>query len=486
MRFLQALLSLLLACSFSGAKLLASGFRRFTGIFVLLSCFSPLLAFGTTYYLAPAADGGNDYNNGLSYNSPWLSPNHSLYCGDVILARPSQSYNSNDFNSGHWGNVSCPSGNNVAWLQCATFDACKIWSSNEGINVDHSFWGVQGWDVTVADGTNGFCFGAAPSYSHWTNIHHIIFANNIANGCQAGGFSTYNLGNSGVDYVAIVGNIAYNAIKGSAQCYNAISIYQPVQWDWVSGTHIYVADNITWGNFQPYYCGGVQAWGGDGIIFDTFDGSGTWLPYPYGAQAVAQNNIAISNGGHGLEVQNNVRGSWHAPIYLANNTSWGNEIDYNQQPNHLCAEVLLNSVYNLQERFDLAATRSSTECAGNPIYALSAYNVNGSVWSYGNFAFGYNGQNTFKWAFATFVYDLSNTLGQDPYFQNPYTPSAPYCSGTGNVANCMGWLMSNFTPIITSAKWRGHQWPGIKPYDPLFPRWLCNVNIPAGLIAKGC
>ncbi len=480
---LQALLTL--SASKPGAKLLASQLRRFAGILVLLACLSPMAAFGTTYYLATAADGGNDSHNGLSYNSPWLSPKHSLNCGDVILARPSTAYNSNNFNAGHWGNVSCPGGNNVAWLKCSTFDACKIWSSNEGINIDHSFWGVQGWEVTVADGTNGFCFGAAPSNANWVNIHHIIFANNIANGCQAGGFSAYNWGTSGVDYISIVGNIAYNAIKGSAQCYNAISVYQPVQWDWVSGTHIYIADNIAWNNYQPYYCGGVQAWGGNGIIFDTFDGSGSGLP-TYGAQAVAKNNIVVGNGGHGIEVQNNVRGSYHALIYLMNNTSWGNEEDYQQQPNNLCAEILLNSAYNVRESFNLAVTRSATQCAGNPIYALSAYNINTSVWIYDNFAVGYNGQHTFKYAAGGFVYDKNNILGQQAYLQNAYTPSAPYCSGTANVSSCMGWLMTNFTPNASSAKSRGHQWPGTKPYDSLFPRWLCSVDIPAGLIAKGC
>lgn len=484
MRFPQALLTL--PASIPGAKLLATEFRRFTGILVLLACFSPIAAFGNTYYLAPAAVGGNDHNNGLSYNSPWLTPNHSLNCGDVILARESTSYDWRNFNSGHWGNVSCPGGNNVAWLKCATFDACKIWSSGEGINVDHSYWGVQGWEVTVADGTNGFCFGAGPSYSHWTNIHHIIFANDIANGCQHGGFSTFNLGTAGVDYISIIGNLAFNAIKGNAHCYTAIDIYQPVQSDWVSGTHIYIADNIAWGNYQPSYCDGVQAWGGDGIILDTLDGSDGNLPYPYGAQAVVQNNIVIGNGGHGIEVQNNVRGSYHAPVFIAYNTSWGNEENYQQQPAHLCSEILLNSAYNVQERYNLVSTRSATQCAGNPIYALSAYNVNGTVWSYGNFAFGYNGQNAFKWAAGTFDYDSSNTFGQYPYLQNAYTPGAPHCGGTGSVSNCMGWLMSNFTPGNTSAKWRGHQWPGVKAYDPLFPRWLCNVDTPAGLIAKGC
>ncbi len=473
------------ATSLSGAKLLTKSLIRFTGLFLLLSLLSPAVMFATTYYLAPAANGGNDSHNGLSSSAPWLTPKHNLNCGDTILALPSQSYASNNFNSGHWGNVYCPSANNVAWLKCSTFDACKIWSTNEGINVDHSFWGVQGWEVTVSSG-NGFCFGAAPSSANWVNIHHIIFANNVANKCMAGGFVSYPSGHVGVDYLTVIGNIAYDAIQGTQQCYNGISIYEPVQSDWNSGTHIYVADNIVWGNFQPSWCGGVQAWGGDGIIFDTFDGSQSGMPYPYGAQAVIQNNIVISNGGHGIEVQNNKKGSYHSLIVLAYNTSWGNEINYKMQSTPLCSEVLLNSAYNVHEAYNLVSTNSAKQCVSNAIYALSAYDVNGTVYSYGNFAYGYNGQNAFKYANGTFAYASTNTLGQWPYLHNAYTPGAPYCSGTGTVANCMGWLMTNFTASATAAKSVGHQWPGIKSYDAQFPRWVCYVTLPTGLISKGC
>jgi hypothetical protein len=247
-----------------------------------------------------------------------------------------------------------------------------------------------------------------------------------------------------------------------------------------------VADNIAWGNYQPNYCGGVQAWGGDGIIFDTLDGR-SGLPSPYTAQTVAQNNIVIGNGGHGIEVQNNTQGSAHAPIYLAYNTSWGNEIDYNQQPNSLCAEVILNSAYNVHEAYNLAATANATECVGNPIYALSAYDVDGTASASNNFAFGHNGYHTFKYAAGSFTYDATNVLGVDPSLQNANTPGAPSCGGTGNVAACMAWLTTNFTPTNVTAKAYGHQLPGVKSVaDPLFPQWLCGLNIPGNLITSPC
>lgn len=457
------------------------------GLLLLLCCCSPIALLAHTYYLAPAANGGYDGNNGASWSHPWLSPKHSLSCGDVIVALASTQYDSGNFNSGHWGNVSCPSGNSVAWLQCEWFDGCKMYTNVEGINVDHSYWGVQGWEVNVWGGTSGFCFGAAPSYSNWTTIHHIVFANNIANGCQGGGFSSYNLGTSGVDYLAVIGNIAYNAIQGSDQCYNSINVFEPVQSDWNAGTHIYVAGNFTWGNYQHNPCGGVQAWGGDGIIFDTFDGTVTGMPYPYQAQAAIENNISIGNGGHGIEIQNNVAGSNHALIYISGNTVWGNEQDSAMQPAALCSEVLLNSAYNVQERYNLAATKSQKACVSNNTYALSAYVVNWSVSVYNNFAFGYDNQNTFVWDGPYFSYNSNNVLGSNPNLSNPYVPGSPSCGGAGNVTNCMASVINNFTPNNSSAKFAGYHWPSNSPgWAPLFPQWLCTAGLPTGLVTKPC
>jgi hypothetical protein len=439
-----------------------------------------------TYYLAPAANGGNDHNSGLSAGSPWLTPLHSVNCGDTILAVPSTAYVSQNFNSGRWGTVSCSGGNNVAWLQCETFDACKVSSSDQGLYVDRSYWGVQGWEVTTTSSSNGFCFGVAPNYSNAAEVHHVIFANNVANGCKAGGFSTFNVGSKGVDYVAIIGNIVYNTIQGSSECYNGISIYQPVQSDSSAGTHIYVAGNFAWGNTQHNPCGGVQAWGGDGIILDTLDGSGG-LGVQYTAQAVVDNNIVLANGGHGIEVQNNVAGSQHAAIYIRNNTSWGNEIDTSQQKNNLCAEVLLNSAYDVQELYNLVATKSANACAENPIYALSAYNINSTVWVYNNFAVGVNGQNTFAYDSGSFKYASNNVVGQKADFKAVVSPGAPSCEGASSVPNCMGSVISALVSTNSAAAGMGYQVPsGSESHDALFPQWVCTVNLPAGLVRKGC
>ena len=101
----------------------------------------------TTYYLAPAPSGGSDTNSGLSANAPWLTPNHPVNCGDVILAAASKNYAALNFNY-LWGAVTCSAANNVAWLKCATFDGCVISSLTSGQNgmaVGSSYWGRAGF-----------------------------------------------------------------------------------------------------------------------------------------------------------------------------------------------------------------------------------------------------------------------------------------------------------------------------------------------------
>ena len=48
------------------------------------------------------AQAGNDFNSGQSPSAPWLSPNHPLNCGDVIMAAASTSYSSASFYTGKW------------------------------------------------------------------------------------------------------------------------------------------------------------------------------------------------------------------------------------------------------------------------------------------------------------------------------------------------------------------------------------------------
>jgi hypothetical protein len=446
---------------------------------------------GTTYYLAPAAAGGNDSNNGLSPSAPWLTPNHSVNCGDVIIAAASTSYSSAHFETGNWGTVTCAAGNNVAWLKCATFDACKITASSgqPGFYVDKSYWGVQGWEVTASNSTSNWCFGAAPNYTTPVEIHHIIFADNVANGCQQGGFVSFNQNTtSSVDYLVIIGNIAYNAAQGSTNCYSGISIYQPIQSDSLPGTHIYVAGNFSWGNFEPNPCAGGIPTDGEGIIFDTFDGSQGGLPSSYGAQAVADNNILIANGGRGLHAGNNSIGAPpFASIYFRHNTIWGNNEDKHQNITY-CGELSIYQAFNVQAFLNLAATNAKNGCGDNPIYA---YFVGASATTtdhiYESWGYASSGTNDATSHSAGFSFGPNNIFGTNPSFANPVAPGAPSCGSYSSVPACMAAVIPNFTPTNPEATGYGYQTPSsTQVSDPLFPQWLCNVNLPAGLVTMGC
>ena len=455
-------------------------------VVALICAFGASLAHASTYYLAPY---GSDSNGGTSANSPWVSPNHALNCGDVIVAAASTGYSATNFYTGKWGHVNCPAGNSVAWLTCEKFDACKInTTSNAGMWVDTSYWGVQGWEVTTSSSdTYGTCFVAQPKWSAPVAIHHIIFANDIANGCTQSGFAATNHGSIGVDYFNVIGSVAYNAAQGSNSCTSGINVYQPVESDSAAGTHIYVAGNFSYSNVDPSRCAGTSPTDGEGIIFDTFDGSQGGSSTPYAAQAVATNNILVGNGGKGIEVVNNFVGSSHANIYVTQNTSWGNLADPNQSWLG-CGEVSLYRSKNTQVSGNLASTRSATGCGGHPIYALAVSTIDGSDSVVDNVAYGYNGNNDFAYSTGGFRYGANNQFGTNPNFTNPVVPGSPQCGGSANVPSCMASVVADFAPKPGSTiQGFGYQKPTSSSiHDTLFPRWLCTANLPAGLITMGC
>jgi hypothetical protein len=434
----------------------------------------------TLYYLATAADGGSDSNNGLSPREPWLTPNHSVNCGNTIIALPSMSYSASNFGSGQWGTVNCPyPASNVAWLKCQTFDGCKINASSAFaqpiMGISNSYWGIEGWEVT-SEGTFSSCFAASPPTTNGTNIHHIIFANDIANGCTAGGLVAYNNGTASVDYIAIVGNIAYNTSQGSAFCYSGISVAAPAQTDSLPGTHIYLAGNFSWLNFDPSTCAGGTPTDGEGIILDT------WSRFVYTGQAVAENNILFLNGGRGIEINSNTS----APVYFLHNTIYGNNGDTHQNFT-FCGDLYIDENTPLvQSSYNIVQTNSATGCGSNTLYALWVSRSTRTVTVANNLAYSAAANNQGRSGNTGFSYG-TNVTGTSPNFANPVNPGAPSCGSATSVPNCMATVIDNFTPRASSAGGYGYQIPNsMSLADPLFPQWLCNVNLPPGLVTMGC
>ena len=472
---------------------------------ILLALF-PLSSVATTYYLSAT---GNDGNSGLTSSAPWLTPNHPVNCGDTILAAASTAYFNGNLQS--WGNVTCPGNNSVAWLQCVAFDACKVIindtnHNSSGIIVNHSYWGVQGFEVddTASGGYSLSCFGTYPATA---TIHHIIFANNIANTCPLAAFGGGSAGRNGTDYLNIIGNIAYNAGTTNYNCGSNIDVFSPVASDSLPGTHIYVAGNFSFHSANPAY---ENCYDGDGIIFDTFDGNTTPGIPPYTAQAVIANNFSLSNGGSGILLEYDSPydygattppvGVGQSAIYVMNNTLWGNSTGIGPTGGYAygssnCGEYRVLSIQNTHASGNLAVT-NAPQCYGwvftmnyqlekpnDPVYANW---VDATSTFTGNWLFNPYGPGTNVLNSPTFV-PAANTIGTDPQLAAPFVPPAPSCGGYPDVPHCMASIVTNFKPQNSAAQAYGYQVPRTgSTYDALFPQWLCNANLPQGLVTMGC
>ena len=443
---------------------------------ILFSLFaSP--AWATTYFLATAAAGGSDFNNGLSPSAPWLTPNHPVNCGDVIIAAASTAYSNNNFTSGKWGTVTCSAGNNVAWLKCVTFDACKSSGAGTGFWIDKSYWGVQGWEVTQTGNTS--CFLVAPNGGGL--VHHVIFANNIANRCQQTGFGATGGSAPTTDYIVFVGNIAYNAAQSTnSVCGQGFSIYAPTNYDTVAGTHLYVAGNFAWDNIDNPACNGGMPTDGEGLELDSFANNG------YTQQTVVENNIFVYNGGPGLMTLLVDAGN----TYIRQNTMYGNMRD-----THLgsCGEFLDSAGApavdgNIYVRMNIAMTTGAT-CAGGAAtwWAYGTGNSNTNLNFESGIAYSAAGNNCGPAYGPNNACPGNGLTVLNPAFANPVDPPAPSCGSASSVPNCMATVISNFTPTAGGAAGYGYQIPSAtRSFDPLFPQWLCNVNLPAGLVTMGC
>lgn len=416
---------------------------------------------------------GSDSNAGTSTSAAWASPNHALNCGDTLTASAG-SYNANSF---AFGVVTCASGNNVAWLQCATPFACTSTISSggqyaQGIGIGNSYWGVKGWVISTYSG-GGDCFVAIPNSSTVT-IHHIIFANNIANGCGKAGFEASTNGSAGVDYFSVVGNIVYGAAAGSSLCESGINMFNPTPSDSVAGTHVYYGGNFAFGNVNPIPCNGnTPSTDGEGLFFDTVQ--------PYMQQMVMDNNISAFNGGNGLKVYNNTTGTPTAPIYFRHNTAYGNETG--GVNGGICSEFGIQSAYSTQVLNNLAVTTAGTACNGaQTYYAYGATSGNATNSFTNNYGYSAAGNNLT----ASGGTSSGNTFA-NPSLSSPTEPSAPSCGSFSTTTACMATVIANFKPTVTAAQPFGYQTPStVAVVDALFPKWLCGANLPSGLVTPGC
>lgn len=439
---------------------------------------------GTCYYLANAGGGGSDANNGTSAGTPWLTPNHAVNCGDMLLAAAG-TYVASNLQT--FGTVTCAAANNVAWVACATFDGCKSTGSNTpAFIIRQSYWGVQGWEV-AGTGNLGVCFYVSPSGA--TQVHHIVLINNVCKG-GANGFS-FSSGDSthSFDYAEVLANIAWNAAQSTALCNSGITIYEPIKSDSAPGTHIYVAGNFLFDNVTPTNCsGGSATYDGEGAAFDDWGNSQSG-GVAYNQQGVIENNLSVYNGGYGIGVTGS--GTQSALIYFDHNTSVHNMLASPTNTTTCGDMTLIGPVSHVEQYYNLVQTAGATGCSGAvALYAMNANQADATDKAYNNFLYSAAGNNTSSVSSSGYVYGPGNVTGTDPAFSSVADPGSPSCGSASSTVNCMATVISNYTPATAAAKSYGYQTPSsTSVYNPLFPQWLCaNVvnEIPTGLITPGC
>jgi hypothetical protein len=478
--------------------------RRLALAFLLSLIVSP--AWATTYFLAPAAGGGSDSNNGLSSGAPWLTPNHAVNCGDVILAAAGNYSNSSFGNN--WGSVSCPGANNVAWLKCNSIGfACVINGGGLGMQMNQSWWGVQGWLIeNVSTCININASGATGSL---VTTHHVLIANNICSNASGNGFNTnnylqvpgcnYMCATAGVDYQTFIGNWVYKAASTTSDCYAAFSIYEPVNSDNAPGTHIFEAGNIA-NDVMNGICSGGQTYSGDVFLMDTMDGEQQYLASAYSGQVVIENNLCLYDGGRCFDAYDSYRNGPNAVQYVRQNTAYGVMSDTNQwNMNGACAAFVtrqsdnnsgpspytgLGGDRNATFTRNLTQMTLATNCQGDTVYDFY-FQYSANITASDNFSFtasnAYSGQGTNN---SGVTYSNEHT-GVNPGFANPVDPGAPNCSGFATVPACFATVVAHFTPSGNAVGY-GYQVPGPPVPDALYPQWLCNVTLPPGLVTNGC
>lgn len=418
----------------------------------------------TSYFMSPT---GNDSNNGLSSGSPWLSPNHSVNCGDTITAATGAYTVANSFTFGSFGTVT-GTGHCVAWVICAQFPNCTATagpSDGPAMWITSSHWGVSGFVLTNVEDDYG-------CVQQTGTIHDIVVVNTIFNGCHGGGMNT-----GGQDYFVYISDIAYDAAQESSHCASGFQFDFPTNSDTAPGTHIYGSQLFSWHNFDPNPCNATAPTDGQGIILDSWDIN------TYTGQGAFENNVTFLNGAGGIRID----ATTLAKLYIKNNTTYGNNGTTASSVSE-CGEIASQGSENLEVYLNLLVTNSATGCAGVTNYVFFVQTPFLATIFYNNFGYSSAGNNTGQ--SGGFTFGPNNTFGTNPQLANPplTNPGAPNCGAFVSVPACMAGIISQFVPQAMGTDGYGYQPVSINASnDSLFPQWLCQYgNQLSGLVTMGC
>ena len=286
-----------------------------------------------TYFMSPT---GSDSNNGTSSSSPWLTANHAVNCGDVIIAAPGSYSSTKGINP--FGTVSnCPStsggidgtgGVYFAVVLCGgTLTSCDV-SYNGSVSswpfdVTKSHWAVEGFSTHgFTNGSRGgfVADGSAGTISYVAFVNDIAYNVGIGFGGLDNGTSHDVPGATGFDYVANVGDIAQNAEQNTI-CTAAMAWAGPASVDNKAGTHFFMYGNFSYNNSGTKNAACAALYDLENFMFDTWDAHGVTN------QSVMMNNIGFSAYRYGINIiignYNNITGLHD---YLYNNTLYNDNL----------------------------------------------------------------------------------------------------------------------------------------------------------------
>lgn len=501
------------------------------------------------HFITTSGNGGSDVNDGLAPtvgggHGPWLTPNHALHCGDVILAQGASNYDFTNFSSNFGAVTNCPSttggidGNGGIYfvtLLCAgsSVGDCGIPPSGcaganaAAMNINANNWAVEGWKVSLGykpDPSPCTGFGIAVDTSAGPGVlHHIAMINNIAT-FNASGFTANSMGANagsgfGVDYWAIVGNIAQDSAGRCDGFYDAaIDVIGTKNFDTVAGTHYLVDGNFSYNNQQgkgsgSTVCPSSGASDGESYMFDTLDALST------SNKIVFRNNFGVLSERFGLQIFYQALSVTSLPLFVYNNTLFASMAESNSTPATMstfgdydiqstgASLPWVISVYNNIAKENWA---NGTTGTGDNTYALMI-GGNYTTTTIGNTGSNPSGsENIFKGKMtsctASFCdggnnaasFGTSGNLGvntyTDPLFNNESDLltnriGPPNCSGFTNTAACLGWnyrtqtatnpsFIYDLIPNCASCSGKGVQLPkaACETSDSDYPSWLKGIN----------
>ena len=302
-----------------------------------------------------------------------------------------------------------------------------------------------------ASGHSGFGFTANTGTAQ---LHHIAFINDIST-FNASGFTTNSVGaNSGagygLDYFAVVGDIAQNSAGRNDGSYDAaIDIIGVKNWDTIAGTHIFLSGNYSYNDQQT--TGGASD--GECYMFDTWDAlvvftnCGHEKQYLCSLRAVRPSDVlsGMRKDTPTIKVYNNTFYEGSAGNYT--NGTGGSFGDINIQ------STAITLPWNITIDLNIAQEPNAKQHTGGNVYAL----LNGG--NYSSAVIGGSGiQSVFKGSQTTCP--ASCDAGDDvvafnggnfgtntyanPTFNNPSDLTtnrmgAPSCTGVTSTTACLGY-----------------------------------------------